>query len=380
MVSRIRRPVWLFSCLALLSVGLWQTTPALAQPLPSVVQPVETRESAIVNGSAAVLNDVMKSPGRGIPRNLLADAHGLVVIPSVVKGGFVVGVRHGRGVALVRDEQNRWHAPQFVSLTGGSVGFQVGLQATDLILVFRTRRSIEGLLQGKFTIGADAAAAAGPVGRQAAVATDAQLKAEIFSYSRSRGLFAGVSLDGSVLEIDHRANALYYPSVAPGQPSPLPSSATRLMQLVAQYSEASTTLTPAEPTPVEPTPAESTPVERESQRTPTAPAENEADALRKQLLEATQTLHALLDEQWQRFLAMPADLYNAQQPSQASLAATLKNFEQVSSSPQYTRLSQRSEFQRVHALLKRYIAATSETDGGTLQLPPPPNQTGPRLQ
>ena len=161
------------------------------------------RETVIVDDSRDVLNEIMAIPASGIPASLLANAQGIVIIPDLVKGGFVLGVRHGRGIVMVRDERGFWRPPSFVTLTGGSVGWQIGLQVTDIVLVFKTRSSVQGLLRGKFTFGADAAAAAGPVGREAAAATDAQLLAEIFTWSRSRGLFAGVSLDGSVLQIDH---------------------------------------------------------------------------------------------------------------------------------------------------------------------------------
>ncbi len=114
----------------------------------------------------------MAIPASGIPASLLANAQGIVIIPDLVKGGFVLGVRHGRGIVMVRDERGFWRPPSFVTLTGGSVGWQIGLQVTDIILVFKTRSSVQGLLRGKFTLGADAAAAAGPVGREAAAATD----------------------------------------------------------------------------------------------------------------------------------------------------------------------------------------------------------------
>ena len=183
------------------------------------------RETVIVDDSRDVLNEIMAIPASGIPASLLANAQGIVIIPDLVKGGFVVGVRHGRGIVMVRDERGFWRPPSFVTLTGGSVGWQIGLQVTDIVLVFKTRSSVQGLLRGKFTLGADAAAAAGPVGREAAAATDAQLLAEIFTWSRSRGLFAGVSLDGSVLQIDQPANAAFYNGANvtdPTRPFPFP--------------------------------------------------------------------------------------------------------------------------------------------------------------
>jgi lipid-binding SYLF domain-containing protein len=206
---------------------------------PSLAQSVQDQT---VQTATSVLDEIMQVPTSSIPQALLADAQGLAIIPGVIKGGFVVGVRFGRGVAMVRDEQGAWRPPAFVSLTGGSVGWQAGLQATDVILVFRTAKSVQGLMNGKFTIGADAAAAAGPVGRQASAATDAQLRAEILSYSRSRGLFAGVSLEGSVLQIDQAATQAFYQPTnqvpdAAGNAAPalLPPSAVRLMETVARH-------------------------------------------------------------------------------------------------------------------------------------------------
>jgi len=167
-------------------------------------------EAKDIRDSANVLSEIMKIPEKGIPPALLRDAQALVIVPDVIKGAFIVGGRHGTGVLLVREETGRWSDPVFVSLTGGSVGWQVGGTSTDIILVFKNRKGVEGLLKGKFTLGADAAVAAGPVGRNAEAATDVTLKSEILSYSRSRGLFAGVSLEGAALLIDEDATAAYY--------------------------------------------------------------------------------------------------------------------------------------------------------------------------
>lgn len=157
-----------------------------------------------------VLDQLMLVPEQSIPERLLRDAYAVAVIPGVVKAGLVVGGRHGRGLISVRGADGTWSYPSFISLTGGSVGFQAGVQSTDVILVFRTQRGVDNIVHGKFTLGADAAVAAGPLGRRAEASTDAQLKAEIYSYSRSRGLFAGVALDGAVLSIDHRSNQRVY--------------------------------------------------------------------------------------------------------------------------------------------------------------------------
>lgn len=175
--------------------------------------PEETKRAS---DAVRVLTEIMSAPDSRLPDKLLRDAEAVAVIPDVVKAGFVVGGRFGRGLVAVRGADGIWSNPSFISLTGGSVGFQAGVQSTDVVLVFRTRRGVDSVVNGKFTLGADAAIAAGPVGRNANASTDAQLKAEIYSYSRSRGLFAGVALDGAVLSIDHDANeAVFGPNVTP---------------------------------------------------------------------------------------------------------------------------------------------------------------------
>lgn len=163
-----------------------------------------------VEDAIEALRNISEIPERSVPPSLLRNAHGIAIVPEVIKVGFVVGGRHGRGVLLVRSESGTWSNPSFVTLTGGSLGFQAGAQSTDVVLVFKSRKSVEGIVRGKFTIGVDAAAAAGPVGRSAEAKTDAQLRAEIYAYSRSRGLFAGVSVDGSALQIDHEWNQRFY--------------------------------------------------------------------------------------------------------------------------------------------------------------------------
>ena len=167
-------------------------------------------EEKRARNATRVLNEIMQAPDRRIPQNLLREAHAVIVIPDVIKAGLVVGGRHGDGLISVKTPDGTWSNPAFISLTGGSIGFQAGVQSTDVVLVFRTERGIDSIVHGKFTLGADASAAAGPVGRNAQASTDAQLKAEILSYSRARGLFAGVSLDGSVLSIDHDADQSVY--------------------------------------------------------------------------------------------------------------------------------------------------------------------------
>jgi len=200
-----------------------------------------------VQESEQVLGELIAIPGKEIPQRLLAEAQGVAIIPNVIKVGLVAGGRRGHGVVMVRDAQGQWTLPQFVTLTGGSVGWQVGIQGTDVVLVFTTRRGVEGLLKGKFTVGVDASIAAGPMGRNAAAATDTELKAEIFSYSRSRGLFLGASLDGSLLEIDQGAAASFYGPPQVGVPQRVPESAAKLYSYLVDLTKAGAVAPPQGP-------------------------------------------------------------------------------------------------------------------------------------
>jgi len=167
-------------------------------------------ETKRADNAVRVLKEIMMAPDKAIPKDLLKNAHAIAVIPDVIKAGFVVGGRRGEGMIAVKTRDGTWSNPSYITLTGGSVGFQAGVSSTDVVLVFRTQRGVDSIVHGKFTLGADASAAAGPVGRTAQASTDAQLKAEIYSYSRARGLFAGVALDGSALTIDNDANQSVY--------------------------------------------------------------------------------------------------------------------------------------------------------------------------
>ncbi len=157
-----------------------------------------------------VLNEIQAIPESAIPDKLLDEARAIAVIPDTIKAGLVIGGRRGHGVLSVKNPDGTWSNPSFITLTGGSIGFQAGVQSADVVLVFRSDRGLESIVNGKFTLGADAGVAAGPLGRNAATATDGQLKAEIWSWSRARGLFAGVALDGAVLSIDNAANQAVY--------------------------------------------------------------------------------------------------------------------------------------------------------------------------
>jgi lipid-binding SYLF domain-containing protein len=173
------------------------------------------REEARLIEASGVLEELFAQRDTAIPDRLMQRAYGIVVVPNVVKVGAIVGGRRGSGVMVVRDSNGRFCDPIMVSLTGGSVGWQLGVQSTDVVLVFTTKQGIEGITDGKLTLGADASVAAGPLGRSASASTDQTFSAEIYSYSRNRGLFAGVALDGSVLAIDRKSNSKLYKKTAP---------------------------------------------------------------------------------------------------------------------------------------------------------------------
>lgn len=168
----------------------------------------QSREEAKLLTATRVLDELRRSPDTAIPERLLQSAYGVAVIPGVTKVAFILGGRRGSGVLTVRDSRGRFTNPVFVNLTGGSVGFQIGAQESDVVLVFTTRGGIEGISDGKLTLGVGASVSAGPVGRQAEAAAGAN--AEVLAYARSRGVFAGVSLDGTALSMDARGNRAFY--------------------------------------------------------------------------------------------------------------------------------------------------------------------------
>lgn len=175
-----------------------------------VAQP-SSDEARRVADAATVLEEIMAASDKAVPRAIMEKAEGIAVFPSLIKGGIVVGAQRGRGVLSVRDKKNGgWSSPAFLTITGGSIGAQFGAQAIDLVLVINDQRGLEQLVKNQFKIGADAAVAAGPVGRDASASTDLQLRAQILSYSRARGLFAGVTLNGSTIRQDRDANERYY--------------------------------------------------------------------------------------------------------------------------------------------------------------------------
>jgi lipid-binding SYLF domain-containing protein len=178
--------------------------------LTTTISIAAERQDARLMTATQVLDELARMPEQNIPTWLLERAYAVAVVPDVIKVGLGIGGRRGKGVLVVRKDSGQWSSPIFVNLTGGSFGFQVGVQSTDVVLVFTSQKSIEGIVGGKVTLGADASVAAGPVGRQSSAATDIGLTAQVYSYSRASGLFAGVALDGSAITIDHRSNEQFY--------------------------------------------------------------------------------------------------------------------------------------------------------------------------
>ena len=321
-----------------------------------------------ISQSEQVLAELVAIPGRQIPARLLNEAQGLAIIPRVIKIGFVAGVRRGQGVVVVRDADGNWGLPQFITLTGGSVGWQAGVQGTDVVLVFRTRRSIDNLLRGKFTIGVDAAAAAGPVGRNASAATDASLQAEILSYSRSRGLFLGASVDGSVIEINQTANMAFYGSTNPNSPQMIPPAATRLQAFVTELTGAAVVPDTAVQTAAPAGGANSV-----VQATAVTPVR--VEALRQSLVASSVQLGQLLNPEWDKYLALPAGLQTPDEGADINaLEGVFARFQLISDDAKFAELNSRPEFQSTKELLREYIDA-SRAAMPTLVLPPPPTNS-----
>lgn len=159
----------------------------------------DNKWTRLIEESGKVFAEVQKMPDQGIPEDLLRSAHGIAIFPSTISAGFVFGGKYGQGIIMIRGKDGQWSPPAVFTIAGGSFGWQIGGQATDFVLLIMNRRSVDGILQSQFKLGADANIAAGPVGRTAEASTDAQLKGGILSYSRSRGLFAGVKLEGAVI-------------------------------------------------------------------------------------------------------------------------------------------------------------------------------------
>jgi SH3 domain-containing YSC84-like protein 1 len=394
MKSDLRQTILAAAILAA-AMAAWNAAASAQFVQPAPLAP-QSDEVAIVESATQVLNEIMSAPATGIPRALLHDAQAIVIAPGLLKGGFVIGVRHGRGVLVMRDGNGGWRAPSFISITGGSIGWQIGVQATDIIMVFKTKQSVQKLATGKFTIGGDVAATAGPVGREASAATDVQLKSEIYSYSRSRGLFAGAALDGSAVSMDNAATLTYYrgTGILPGdgpavQPPQLPVSAANLLGTIAAYADQPAGMVPVatqpaaatsgvpttNPQPVFHAPASGTAVDPATQGPTLATGQLPADlaAIRGQLADSSRRLAGRVDSRWQNYLALPAELYVPNQmPRPDAVTAAVDRFNAVATNPKYATLTTRPEFQETFGLLKAYRDLQSAGAKTTLALPPPP--------
>ena len=172
-------------------------------------QAKESKATDRVQAAADVLNQIESAPDSGIPREILSKAECVAVVPSLLKGGFIVGAKYGRGLASCRAPKG-WSAPAFFMTTGGSIGFQIGGQAVDLVMLIMNNDGMQHLLSSQFALGADASVAAGPVGRHAEGNTDWKMRAQVLTYSRARGVFAGVSLNGAVIKQDKDATREFY--------------------------------------------------------------------------------------------------------------------------------------------------------------------------
>lgn len=192
-----------------------------------------------VDDAGTILKEIMSAPDSGIPDNVLGSAECVAVIPSYLKGAFVVGAQYGKGLASCRTEHG-WSAPAFFRIEGGSVGFQIGGQAVDLIMLIMNERGMRALLQSKFKVGADASAAVGPVGRHASGDTDWKMRAQVLTYSRARGVFAGVSLNGAVIKQDRDDTRAFYGRMVPYRSlltglTPVPTDARPFLDALGQY-------------------------------------------------------------------------------------------------------------------------------------------------
>jgi lipid-binding SYLF domain-containing protein len=244
------------------------------------------REEGRLLTATEVLEDVEGMPDQRLPDTLLSHAYGIAVIPDVTKVAFIFGGRHGNGVLVVRDTlSSPWSNPTFIALTGGSWGFQAGAQSSDIILVFTTKTGIEGITGGRLTLGADASVAAGPYGRQGSAATDLNFNAEIYSYARTRGLFGGIALDGTVIAIDNTANTAFYgkrsvtaTEIFSGQAPVPPPAAQRFLERLAQATRTSVRGSPAPQADVQAAPSAGTPGTAPAQPARTYPLEEQTSA------------------------------------------------------------------------------------------------------
>jgi len=224
-------------------LGLVMLSGALLVPCLRAALPAQEAgdEERRVEEAILVFQEIAGLTGEGTPESILGKAQGIAIIPGVVKAAYGVGGEFGRGVLLVQ-EKGVWSNPSFIKLAGGSLGWQIGIQRSDLVLVFKTKKSIDNIAEGKVTLGADASVAAGPVGRGAQANTDLEMKAEIYAYSKAKGLFIGVSIKGAAIQIDADANRKFYddPGISAHQIFMQfglegPPAAVKLRKILADY-------------------------------------------------------------------------------------------------------------------------------------------------
>lgn len=344
--------------------------------LPPISSGPTSTEAGVVNEATVILQELAVGTATQIPENLLASAEGVVIVPHYVRGAFVIGIAGGRGVLLVRDANHQWQAPEFITLGGGSIGWQVGVQSTDLVLVFRTPKSVNNIRQGKLTLGVNASAAAGPIGRYASAATDQTAQAEILTYSKTRGLFAGVSLSGASLQVDVPATQVYYQTIGGGS-GVVPQSA---ISLVAELNRFSNTIVPAADPALltqasgNPLGTSSTPLVSDTAASTLPPRPmTKIRVPAGSLVTLENSVSALLanvDAQWQNYLSLPADWKNAAEIPADEVYATLTRYERVATNPQFTALRSLPSFEQALTALRELASQTPERP--RLQLPPPP--------
>lgn len=334
----------------------------------------------IVVEATNVLSQSVAMPS-GLPQSMLQSAQGIVIVPNMVRGAFVVGAQFGQGVLLTRGPDGAWQAPRMINITGGSLGYQIGVQSTDLILILRTPQSVANLLRGTLKVGVDASAAAGPVGRQASAATDLSMQAEILSYSRARGAFVGAAIDGSMISMEPSADAMYYQP-----PGTIPPSATQLVQLVTTLSAKgpATVAPPTQPvSAVVPNAPAGAPgaappamaAVTASTQPPTAAMQesvNNLEAARQQLDASSRQLAAGLDDQWRQYLALPPEIYIPNHaPSVESIEKAISRYESVSQNPNYAALTNQPAFKETLKGLWR-LGELQQGSQQQVRLPPPP--------
>jgi lipid-binding SYLF domain-containing protein len=334
---------------------------AVASPVFAQIVATQNPTEITVLDATTVFAQAMAGQDTQIPRSVLANAQGIAIVPGMVRGAFVVGLQYGKGVLVTRDPTGNWQTPRMIQMAGGSFGYQIGVQATDLILVFRTPQSVANVLNGTLKVGVDASAAAGPVGRQASAGTDIGLSAEILSYSRARGAFVGVSIDGSSISLDPQAEVIYYQP-----PGVFPQSAYQLLQMITTYAAVAPVVAPVA---IAGAPGQ---VAATNGWVPVGTRSGDVEATRVQLANASKQLSANLDENWKRYLALPPEVYTANGvPNPQATQQALQNYQDVARQPQYQALTTRPEFQQALASLQR-LSDTRVASNSSLQLPPPP--------